>query len=346
MELSERKALQAYASMVNTLRVEELEQYLAEDFVYESQMVLTPLKSKSEFLSYMRPKLETIRKSGATAYAEMGEIHAYGALRPCVILAQHSKDNLIGIVLAKIRDNKISRLDLCIIPPPEQATRSGEYPGRKTDVMRKAKQNKDGYMNSSINDFVERINKGDRDAVRELFDFGRQLEGEGKFQEAAEAFREVAITYRIWASRNQTFAEDAESRAMWSATVRNIYKKWIEDNPTGPVPLPYRVPGVTASQILNVVSQLFDEDSLAPILRFLEESLIATGVQFFSPGGTFERYLLGLMQEVFGLHEYHNYYEPELKNTAVRIGVDIIANEVIQRCLGLRRGPSKLVPEK
>ncbi|MGB4224479.1 MAG: hypothetical protein WBJ54_11755 [Syntrophorhabdus sp.] len=213
------------------------------------------------------------------------------------------------------------------------------------EAMRKAKQKKQGYMNSSINDFVERINKGDRGAVRELFDFGRKLEGEGKFQEAAEAFREVAITYRIWASRNQTFAEDAESRAMWSATVRDIYKKWIEDNPAGPVPLPYRVPGVTTSQILDVVSQLFDEDPLAPILRFLEESLIATGIQFSSPGDTFERYLLGLMKEVFGLHEYH-YCEPELKNTAVRIGVDIIANEVIRRCLGLQRSPSKLVPEK
>lgn len=193
-------------------------------------------------------------------------------------------------------------------------------------------------MNSSINDLVERINKGDRDAVRVLFELGRQLEGEGRFQEAATAFREVAITYRIWASRNQTFSEDAEGRAAWSITVRDIYKKWIEDNPKGVPDLPYRVSGATASQILSVVWQLLDEDSFAPILRFLEESLMAIGVEFCSPGGTFERYFLGLMEEVFGLQEHH-YCEAELKDTAVRVGVDTLAKEVIRRCLDLQRKP-------
>jgi len=183
MELSERKALRAYASMVNTSRVEELEQYLAEDFVYESQAVLTPLKSKSEFLSYMRPKLETIRKSGATAYAEMGEIHAYGALRPCVILAQHSKDNLIGIVLAEIRNDKISRIDLCIVPPPEQAKRSGEYPGRKADTR---------IENMSKTPFQGRIEGIIRQAIRDHEDL-KKSSTKAAEDAAAEILKIVAL---------------------------------------------------------------------------------------------------------------------------------------------------------
>jgi len=52
MQLSELDALRAYATVLNTLNPEALgvlESLLAEDFVYESQMVLTPLRSKREF---------------------------------------------------------------------------------------------------------------------------------------------------------------------------------------------------------------------------------------------------------------------------------------------------------
>ena len=124
----EREALRAYARMLNTLSVEALEPYLADDFVYESQMVLMARRSKQEFLEYIRPKLETIRTSGTTVFAEMGEVWAYFEHRPCVVLAQGSKEDLVGIVLATVDRNKLSRLDLCIVPTPQSATRSGEYP--------------------------------------------------------------------------------------------------------------------------------------------------------------------------------------------------------------------------
>jgi hypothetical protein len=124
----EREALRAYARMLNTLSVEALEPYLADDFVYESQKVLTSRRSKREFLDYIRPKLEMIRTSGATVFAEMGEVWAFFVHQPCVVLAQGGKDDLVGIVLATVDGNKLSRLDLCVVPTPQSATRSGEYP--------------------------------------------------------------------------------------------------------------------------------------------------------------------------------------------------------------------------
>lgn len=128
MELTEEGALRAYAKMMNTLSTGPLEALLADDFTYESQMVFQALESKQTFLDYMRPKLQTFARAKAIVYAEMGTVSAYGKHQPCVILAQNETTNLVGLVLAKVAANKLKRLDLCIVPPPQTAERSGEYP--------------------------------------------------------------------------------------------------------------------------------------------------------------------------------------------------------------------------
>ena len=128
MELTPHEGLRAYARMMNTLSVEPLEPLLADDFTYESQYVFSPLRSKREFLDYIGPKLQTIGEAGATVFAEMGTVLAYGTRQPCVVLAQNSPDNLVGLMLAKVADGKLSRLDLCAAPSSHSAERSGEYP--------------------------------------------------------------------------------------------------------------------------------------------------------------------------------------------------------------------------
>ena len=128
MELTEFDALKAYAKMINTLNIQTIEDILAEDFVYESQNVFQALKSKKEFLDYIVLKLQTIASANANVYAEMGTVVAYGRTQPCVILAQDDKSKLVGLVLAEVEGYKLKRLDLCIVPPPETAERSGEYP--------------------------------------------------------------------------------------------------------------------------------------------------------------------------------------------------------------------------
>ena len=113
---------------MNTLDTRPLEPLLAEDFVYESQKVFQALESKQEFLDYMVPKLKTIARAKSIVYAEMGRVAAYSSKQPCVILAQNEKNNLVGLVLVKVDGDKLKQLDLCIVPPPETAERSWEYP--------------------------------------------------------------------------------------------------------------------------------------------------------------------------------------------------------------------------
>ncbi|MBL6771459.1 MAG: nuclear transport factor 2 family protein [Rhizobiales bacterium] len=127
--LTEVDALRAYARMMNTLDPTHFEALLAEDFVYESQVVLQPLESKQEFLDYIYPKLKTIREANTTVFAEMGTLSAYGRVhQPCVVMAQNDRENLTALVLVKLASQLIKRLDICVTPSPKTAQRSGEYP--------------------------------------------------------------------------------------------------------------------------------------------------------------------------------------------------------------------------
>ena len=127
-QLTEKDALSIYAKMMHTLDSSEFESFLSEDFSYSSQKVLTDMNSKDEFIEYIRPKLETIKKTNSSVYAELGACPAYGHT-DCLIMAQGDKSNLLGVAYASVDKGKISGISLCIVPTPDSAERSGIYPG-------------------------------------------------------------------------------------------------------------------------------------------------------------------------------------------------------------------------
>ena len=131
-QLTEKDAFSIYARMLHTLDSSEFESFLSEDFSYSSQKVLTEMKSRDEFIEYIRPKLETIKKSKSPVYAEIGICPAYGHT-DCLIMAQGDKSNLLGVAYASVDEGKISGLSLCIVPTPDSAERSGIYPGLQSN---------------------------------------------------------------------------------------------------------------------------------------------------------------------------------------------------------------------
>jgi hypothetical protein len=128
MNLTQESALRAYARMINTGDPGVLAPLLAEDFHYSSQWVFGELTSKDAYLDYITGKLDTIRRTGARVWAEMGSLNR-GFPGPCVVLAEGTKDRLTALVLAEVAGGFISRLDMCFVPAPESARRTGEYPG-------------------------------------------------------------------------------------------------------------------------------------------------------------------------------------------------------------------------
>ena len=127
-QITEKEALSIYARMLHTLDSSEFESFLSDDFSYSSQRVLTDMNSKNEFIEYIRPKLETIKRSKSPVYAELGICPAYSHT-DCLIIAQGDKSNLIGVAYASVKEGRISGLFLCIVPTPDSAERSGIYPG-------------------------------------------------------------------------------------------------------------------------------------------------------------------------------------------------------------------------
>lgn len=131
--LSKEEALRAYARMLNHLSVDYLEPLLAEDFYYASQKVFEEMTSKQQFLDYMRGKLATITRAGERVWAELGKVDAQVAVlsargQPCLIIAQGNKNNLVATLLVEVEGQKIMRCDMCVIPEPQSAKRTGEYP--------------------------------------------------------------------------------------------------------------------------------------------------------------------------------------------------------------------------
>ena len=131
-QITEKDALSIYARMLHTLDSSEFKSFLSEDFLYSSQKVLTDMNSRDEFIKYIRPKLETIKKSKSLVYAELGICPAYGH-NDCLIMAQGDKSNLLGVAYASVDEGKISGLSLSIIPTPDSVERSGIYPGLQSN---------------------------------------------------------------------------------------------------------------------------------------------------------------------------------------------------------------------
>lgn len=127
MNLSEKDGLDAYGRMLNTNDIEHVVGLLADDFRYCSQAVLTDLVGKEEFLTYMRGKLAVIAGSADRPVAEMAYLPAMRN-RPCLVLLDNDTGQSICTVLAMIKYGRLSRIDLCIVPPPNTAVRTGEVP--------------------------------------------------------------------------------------------------------------------------------------------------------------------------------------------------------------------------
>lgn len=126
---TKKEALRAYATMINTLDPSKIEPFLPKDFHYASQMVFAEITSKQEFMRFIAAKLSNYRAFGCRVWAEMGWLTEDYPFGPCVILAEEDKDNLVGTALATVERRTLLRLDLCIVPSPQAAKRTGEYPG-------------------------------------------------------------------------------------------------------------------------------------------------------------------------------------------------------------------------
>lgn len=132
MIYQETENLRQLAKSWNNLDTSFIEKELADDFIYESQWVLTPIEGKEAFLSYIHSKFIAIKTAmqsqSMTVTAEIA-LHPSIQNRPCIVLTQITSEGIRQVsLLIKIQERKIKRIDVCFIPDPTEAKLTGEFP--------------------------------------------------------------------------------------------------------------------------------------------------------------------------------------------------------------------------
>lgn len=126
MELTEKDAAIAYAKAWNQLDCSEFLKLLDDDAHYASQWVFSELENNAVISEYLVGKMNTVKNTDSKVYAELGIAH-HGKSRHCVLMAQGDKDKVAAIIIFKIKNNKISRYDMCV-PQLHEYERTGIYP--------------------------------------------------------------------------------------------------------------------------------------------------------------------------------------------------------------------------
>ncbi len=124
---TEYDAIKAYARMMNTRNIKHFLPFIADDIELISQIQAEPVQGRQDFLDYLARNLGKIADD-APMYAQLGEIHKSGRIRPCAVLSQYSRDNMVATATIELNGDKVCRLNLFFIPSPENATLSGEFP--------------------------------------------------------------------------------------------------------------------------------------------------------------------------------------------------------------------------
>lgn len=132
MTQHETESLKKLARSWNNLDTSFIEKDLAENFTYQSQWVLMPIKGSQEFLEYLRAKFRAIesamKRETMSVTAELA-LHPAIQYKPIIVLTQIIGERVIKVsLLIKTENKKITRIDVCFIPDPGEAELTGELP--------------------------------------------------------------------------------------------------------------------------------------------------------------------------------------------------------------------------
>lgn len=190
-------------------------------------------------------------------------------------------------------------------------------------------------MESETTDLSKRADKGDKEALRELFALAERLQGAGNLDEAVATYRDAAIAYRISAFRNLARAEEAESKVAWNLKVCALYRSWIKKNANGLRKPPFSVQDISHESVVEAVKALRSDSTFAFHFAYLQTTLEALGVSISSPGSTVWRHVVSLLSCLFGIGGAEDLYKlrsaPLLDEVAVQIALEPIADYVLQR---------------
>ncbi|MBY8964297.1 MAG: nuclear transport factor 2 family protein [Donghicola eburneus] len=125
--MTQQDAAEAFAKAWNTLRPDGLVAMLSANARFTSQRVFEELEGRDAIAAYLTKKMNTMLQSTNTVFAELSESTTSFAGRPCVAIAQGTKDTLVSAALFEVEGGLITRIDMCL-PETLKPLRTETYP--------------------------------------------------------------------------------------------------------------------------------------------------------------------------------------------------------------------------
>lgn len=125
--MTENDAAEAFAKAWNTLRPDDLVEMLSENARFTSQRVFEELEGREAVAAYLSKKMTAIAQSTNEVFAELSESTTSFAGRPCVAIAQGTKDSIASAALFEVEEGQITRIDMCL-PETLNPLRTATYP--------------------------------------------------------------------------------------------------------------------------------------------------------------------------------------------------------------------------
>jgi hypothetical protein len=162
---------------------------------------------------------------------------------------------------------------------------------------------------------------GDSSALDQLTQLGEKHLAEGRFEDAAKMFKAAAAGSRFKAEGLERYVRlTGDIRQRWFDEQLCELRDWRTEQSEG----------VNDEFIRQVVlGQLLNEDRFIPIVLYLV--LTDLGMSFYSPGGSIQRRVYVLLSVLFGVDELNDYHSKYLNSMAVRVGLDLLATEIVKR---------------
>jgi hypothetical protein len=117
------KIVRQFQQAWNNLGVSEIENSLHENFEYGSQMVLSNIYGRGNYLEYLKAKFLAIKNAGDNIVAQIGKYNN----QYCLLITQQENDLVNskvilrkGVLLLKFNEGLMSKAHMCSITPTEQ----------------------------------------------------------------------------------------------------------------------------------------------------------------------------------------------------------------------------------
>ena len=178
-------------------------------------------------------------------------------------------------------------------------------------------------------DLVRASTKGKKKALEDIFTLGESLLVKNS-TDAAQAFKDAAISFRISSFRNAAQLEESKSEVSQLLSNIDIYREWVVKFPNGQVALPKAVEGLNKKDIEDVVYGECKYPSDPEVIRyyqFLNQALELTNEDYAKLNGNRPVFICDILLSYFGLGNRRNF---DFNNASidVRIGVDLLANRI------------------